>query len=105
MFIQKNLQKRIRNADAFGEQFVAISEPNYPPALRYIDCTPLLLAIKGNIKAVSGKPSVGIFGTRHPSISGIKFTEKIAREIGSAGYTIVSRLAAWYRFCRPSRYN
>ncbi|KJZ81509.1 DNA transporter [Candidatus Liberibacter solanacearum] len=93
IYSKESAEKELEIADAFGAQFVALSEPNYPPALRYIDCPPPLLAIKGNIKAVSGKPSVGIVGTRHPSISGIKFTEKIAREIGSAGYTIVSGLA------------
>ncbi|WP_354687994.1 DNA-processing protein DprA [Candidatus Liberibacter africanus] len=86
-------EKEIEIAHSYGAQFVALSEPNYPPALRYIDCPPPLLSIKGNLNAVCKKPAVGIVGTRYPSISGIKFTEKIAREIGAEDYSIVSGLA------------
>ncbi|MBY7649294.1 MAG: DNA-protecting protein DprA [Candidatus Liberibacter europaeus] len=90
---REEAEREIEIAESFGANFVFLSESNYPPALRYIDYPPPILAVKGNIQIASTKPSVGIVGTRNPSISGIKFTEKIAQEIGMEGYTIVSGLA------------
>ncbi|MBL0848516.1 MAG: DNA-protecting protein DprA [Candidatus Liberibacter ctenarytainae] len=90
---REEAERELQTAESFGARFIAISDPSYPPALRYIDYPPPLLAVKGNMQIASTKPSVGIVGARHPSISALKFTEKIAQEIGREGYTIVSGLA------------
>ncbi len=39
------------------------------------------------------RPAVGIVGSRNASISGAKFAAMIARDVGRAGYTIISGLA------------
>ena len=75
-----------------GARFIGIGEPDYPQALKQIEGAPPLVAVKGN-PAISLQPAVGIVGSRSCSISGAKFTAMLARDIGRAGYSIVSGLA------------
>lgn len=79
-------------AARFGARFVGIGEPEYPAALRQIEGAPPLIAVKGDV-AVLGQPAVGIVGARNCSVTGAKFASMIARDVGRAGYTIVSGFA------------
>jgi DNA processing protein len=79
-------------ARRFGARFVGIGEPGYPAALRQIEGAPPLLAVKGNLD-VCQPPAIGMVGSRNCSISGAKFAAMLARDIGRAGYVIVSGLA------------
>lgn len=85
-------EREIDVATAFGAQFLGIGEPGYPPALRAVDGAPPLIAVKGDL-AVTGKPGVGIVGSRNASITGAKFARMMAHDLGRAGYAIVSGLA------------
>ncbi|WP_276118561.1 DNA-processing protein DprA [Pararhizobium qamdonense] len=85
-------EKELSAAHRFGARFIGIGEPDYPPALRQIDGAPPLLAVKGN-GATGTLPSLGIVGSRNASISGTKFAAMIARDVGRAGYSIISGLA------------
>jgi DNA processing protein len=85
-------EKELASAHRFGARFLGIGEPDYPPALRQIDGAPPLLAVKGN-PAIGTVPSLGIVGSRNASISGTKFAAMIARDVGRAGYAIISGLA------------
>ena len=84
--------RELETADRFGACFVGIGEPDYPPSLRQIDGAPPLLAVKGDL-AAAGPPSVGVVGSRNASISGAKFAAMIARDVGRAGYSVISGLA------------
>jgi DNA processing protein len=85
-------EKELASAHRFGARFLGVGEPDYPPALRQIDGAPPLLAVKGN-PAIGTEPSLGIVGSRNASISGTKFAAMIARDVGRAGYSIISGLA------------
>nr|WP_246041337.1 DNA-processing protein DprA [Peteryoungia ipomoeae] len=85
-------EREIEYAHKFGARFVGIGEPDYPPALRQIDAAPPLIAVKGDL-SVASLPAVGVVGARNASISGTKFAAMIARDVGRAGYGIVSGLA------------
>ena len=85
-------EREIETAQRFGARFIGIGEPDYPSALRQIDAAPPLIAAKGDL-SVANLPSVGMVGSRNASISGAKFAAMMAREIGRAGYSIVSGLA------------
>ncbi|URK88031.1 DNA-processing protein DprA [Rhizobium sp. RCAM05350] len=85
-------EKELAAAHRFGARFIGVGEPDYPPALRQIDGAPPLLAAKGNV-ATGTVPSLGIVGSRNASISGTKFAAMIARDVGRAGYSIISGLA------------
>ena len=85
-------EKEMNAAHRFGARFLGIGEPDYPSALRQIDGAPPLLAVKGDA-AICALPSLGIVGSRNASISGAKFAAMIARDVGRAGYSIISGLA------------
>lgn len=85
-------EREIETAHRFGARFIGIGEPDYPPALRQIDAAPPLISAKGDLSTAT-LPCVGIVGSRNASISGTKFAAMMAREIGQAGYAIVSGLA------------
>jgi DNA processing protein len=79
-------------AARMGAVFVGIGEPDYPRYLRQSDNPPPLVAIKGN-PGVFRLPPVAIVGARNASLVGIKFARVIARELGEAGYAVISGLA------------
>ena len=57
-----------------------------------IDDAPPLLTIRGSLTALA-RPMVAIVGSRNASGAGLKFTQMIAREVGEAGFAVVSGLA------------
>ena len=79
-------------AQRFGAGFIGIGEPGYPQALRQVEGAPPLIAVKGNA-SVLRQPAIGMVGARNCSVSGAKFAAMLAREIGRAGYSIVSGFA------------
>jgi DNA recombination-mediator protein A len=79
---------------------VALGEPDYPSRLQMIDDAPPLIAIRGHIPALAS-PMVAIVGSRNASGAGMKFTQRIARELGDAGFAVVSGLASTPS-CRPA---
>ncbi|CZT34918.1 DNA-processing protein DprA [Rhizobium sp. 9140] len=85
-------ERELTIAARCGARFVGIGEPDYPAALRQIDGAPPLLAVKGRASTGTA-PALGIVGARNASISGAKFAAMIARDVGRAGYTIISGLA------------
>lgn len=89
---QSDAERELEATDRFGARFVGIGEPDYPHALKQIDAAPPLLAVKGLLTAGS-LPFVAIVGARNASISGAKFAAMLARDVGRAGYGIVSGLA------------
>lgn len=85
-------ERELEAAQKFGAVFIGIGEPDYPPALRRIDGAPPLIAAIGDL-ALSTQVSVGIVGARNASVSGAKMAARMARELGAAGYAIVSGFA------------
>jgi DNA processing protein len=71
---------------------VALGEPDYPRRLMMIDDAPPLLAVRGS-PAVFGLPIVAIVGARNASAAGIRFAERLARDLGAAGFAVASGLA------------
>lgn len=67
-------------------------EPGYPPLLARVDVPPPLLYVQGRT-ALLCAPSIAVVGSRNASAVGLKLTRSMARELGAAGYVIVSGLA------------
>ena len=89
---EADAQAELKAAHARGVALVALGEPDYPARLQMIDDAPPLLAVRGNHQ-VFERPLVAIVGSRNASAAGVKFAERLARELGDAGYGIVSGLA------------
>ena len=88
----EEIDRELTAARQVGVRFVALGEPDYPPALRQIDSAPPVLALRGREEALQ-QPAVAIVGSRNASAVGLTFTERLARGVGRAGYVIVSGLA------------
>ena len=88
----EEIERELTAAREAGVRFVALGEPEYPPALRQIDSAPPILALRGRLEALQ-RPAVAIVGSRNASAAGLTFTERLARGLGAAGYVIVSGLA------------
>lgn len=85
-------ERELEAAERFGAVFIGIGEPDYPPALRRIDGAPPLIAAVGDL-ALATRVAIGIVGARNASVSGAKMAARMARELGAAGYVVVSGLA------------
>lgn len=73
-------------------EIIPFYDPRYPKRLLEIHDHPLFLYVKGEIKP-SDERSIAIVGTRNATIYGNEMAEKIASELTSSGYTVVSGLA------------
>jgi DNA processing protein len=92
IYSREDAEAEFSAARARGISFVALGEPDYPPRLQMIDDAPPLLAVRGKLTVLT-RPLVAIVGSRNASAAGVKFAERLARELGHAGYGIVSGLA------------
>jgi DNA processing protein len=88
----EEVERELIAARKLGVRFVALGEPDYPPALQQIDSAPPILALRGRAEALR-KAAVAIVGSRNASAAGLTFAERLARGLGQAGYSIVSGLA------------
>src|SRR5262249_29874238 len=88
---RQDAEREIAAAKRFGVTLLALSEPDYPHRLRMIDDAPPLLAVRGNMAALS-PPTVAIVGARNASAAGMRFAERLARELGGEGFAVVSGL-------------
>ena len=89
---REDAERELGAAKALGVTFIAIGEPDYPQRLQMIDDAPPLFAVRGNTAALS-LPMVGIVGARNASAAGMRFAERLARDLGAAGFAVVSGLA------------
>jgi DNA processing protein len=86
------IEAELDDAEAFGARLIASCEPDYPPLLAQLDAPPPLLAVRGDAKWLK-RPTVAIVGSREGSGAALMFAERLAADLGEAGFTIVSGLA------------
>src|SRR5882724_7072509 len=75
-----------------GVSLLAPGEAGYPPRLAVLDDAPPLLGVRGALEALM-RPVIAIVGSRNASGAGLKFAGTLARDLGDAGFVIVSGLA------------
>ncbi len=85
-------EREIEATQAAGAALIAIGEAHYPKPLAAIADPPPLIAVKGHAHLLT-RPSLGIVGTRNASAAGVRFTQRIAAELGARGLVVVSGLA------------
>ena len=76
----------------FGIAWLAPGEDGYPARLSTLDDAPPLLAVRGDTTTLM-RPMIAIVGSRNASGAGLKFAGQLARELGEAGFIIISGLA------------
>jgi DNA processing protein len=85
-------ERELAASRKLGVSLVAVGEPEYPARLRMIDDAPPLIGVRGTTAALA-RPMVAVVGSRNASAAGVKFAERIARDISEAGFVVVSGLA------------
>jgi DNA processing protein len=79
-------------AGKIGVAFVAPEEAAYPSRLATLDDAPPLLGVRGADDAMA-RPMIAIVGSRNASGAGLKFAGQLARDLGDAGFVVISGLA------------
>ena len=83
---------RLAAARKIGVTLVAPGEAAYPPRLATLDDAPPLLGVRG-APDVLMRPMIAIVGSRNASGAGLKFAGQLARDLGDAGFVVISGLA------------
>ncbi len=89
---REDAEREMAAAQREGIALIALGEPEYPERLAAIDDAPPLLALRGSPAALA-QPMLAMVGSRNASAAGLKFAGRLARELGEAGFVIVSGLA------------
>lgn len=76
-----------------GGRLIACCEPDFPDALRVIAGCPPLIAVMGHPHLMR-RNAVAIVGARNASLAGRRYAQRLAYELGEAGYVIVSGMAS-----------
>lgn len=91
-FLLDNASAWLRE-DPDRRQLLCFEDPDYPPLLREIDCPPALLFVAGNPHYLT-LPQLAIVGSRRASENGKHTASWLSQELATAGFCIVSGLAA-----------
>lgn len=78
--------------EASDALLVAYGEPDYPALLGHIADPPPLIVVAGQLPLL-GKPMIAMVGARNASANGMRLTQRLAGELGEAGFVVVSGLA------------
>ncbi len=85
-------EKEIAVTAKAGARIIIAREAEYPELLRHIPDPPPVLTALGNIKIWENE-AVAIVGARNASANGRRFSYALARDLGAAGYVVISGLA------------
>ncbi|MBK8158342.1 MAG: DNA-protecting protein DprA [Rhodospirillaceae bacterium] len=72
---------------------IAWGEPDYPAALRAVEDSPPILTARGRFDLLTRPRQVALVGARNASANGRRFANDMARELSTAGMTVVSGMA------------
>ncbi|HMM92346.1 DNA-processing protein DprA [Bradyrhizobium sp.] len=89
---EEEARAEIAASEKIGVALVTPGEAAYPPRLATLEDPPPLLGIRGHADALT-RPMIAIVGSRNASGAGLKFAGKLARDLGDAGFVVISGLA------------
>jgi DNA processing protein len=86
-------EKEMQAVAEHGGFMLAACEPDYPESLAATEDAPPIISVLGRREVLNNKRNIAVVGSRNASLNGRQFAEKLARDCGQAGFTIVSGLA------------
>jgi hypothetical protein len=86
---REDAEREMAAALRIGARFVALGEADYPAYLQTVEDAPPLLALRGDADVLRA-PLIAMVGSRNASATGVKMAERLARELGAAGFGVVS---------------
>lgn len=91
-FSHKAAYDEMANGQAIGLKLLCFPDFEYPELLRNISAPPPVIWALGDTSLLS-RPAVAIVGARNASSLGTRMTRLLTKELGAAGFTIISGLA------------
>ncbi|HKW57147.1 MAG TPA: DNA-processing protein DprA [Candidatus Acidoferrum sp.] len=89
----KRAEKELKAAGSIDRcRLINWTEPEYPQTLLQIYDPPVLLYVRGDAQVLN-LPSLGIVGTRRPTLYGTQMAERLGRDLAARGLVIVSGMA------------
>src|SRR5207244_4735430 len=91
---EEEARAEIAACGKIGVTLAAPGEAAYPPRLATLEDAPPLLSVR--VRAAPDvliRPMIAIVGSRNASGAGLKFASQLARDLGDAGFVVVSGLA------------
>lgn len=82
----------LRKAGKSGAHMICVGSDAYPRGLLDLDAPPPVLWVRGD-PALLHRPAISIVGARNASSLGLRMARQLARQLGDAGYGVVSGLA------------
>lgn len=91
-FPRARAEAELDAGEARGARLLAIGGPEYPPRLAAIADPPPVIWALGD-PGLAARPSVALVGARNASALGCRMASRLARDLGAAGFVVVSGLA------------
>ena len=85
-------REEIEELHSIGGRLIASVEPDYPRGLAALDPPPPIISVLGHAAQFS-REMVAMVGARNASALGRKLAGTLAKELGEAGFVVVSGLA------------
>jgi DNA processing protein len=92
IFGESEARSELAASRHFGIELLAPGEDGYPSRLATLDDAPPLLGVRGATETLM-RPMIAMVGSRNASAAGLKFASRLARDIGEAGFIVISGLA------------
>ncbi len=86
------IEREIAALDRMDARLLALGDPDYPPLLALIEDAPPILAVAGNVAALSAN-AVAIVGGRNASSNGQRIAHTLGQQLAEAGFVVVSGMA------------
>lgn len=86
--VEKEEKAHLKN----GFSLIPAFDPDFPQMLRPLPDCPPFISVYGQIDILN-QPTLGIVGARNSSLNGRQFAERLAVDLGKAGWKIASGLA------------
>ena len=85
-------EREIEALSALGGRMIALVEPAYPEPLAATADPPPVLSLRGRADLLA-TDCIAVVGARNASANGLHFAERLAADLGAAGFTVVSGMA------------
>ena len=86
------IERELAGVDKLGAVYRAACEPEYSACLAAIDAPPPVICLRGRRDLVN-QPAIAMVGARDASAAGRRMARDLSKELGEAGYVIVSGMA------------
>ena len=78
---REEAERELKTARAVGIEYFMLAEPDYPSRLQMIGDPPPVVALRGKLEVLK-QTLIAIVGSRNASAAGVKFAERMARDLG-----------------------